>query len=53
MSRELFNRNADLKRLRDDGYFVQVIGGFLVSALGGSRWQIGGPAGAFIVLADQ
>jgi SulP family sulfate permease len=27
-----------------------VIGGFLVSALGGSRFQIGGPAGAFIVL---
>ncbi len=25
-------------------------GGFLVSALGGSRFQIGGPAGAFIVL---
>ena len=27
-----------------------IIGGFLVSALGGSRFQIGGPAGAFIVL---
>jgi SulP family sulfate permease len=27
-----------------------VIGGFLVSALGGSRVQIGGPAGAFIVI---
>jgi SulP family sulfate permease len=26
------------------------LGGFLVSALGGSRFQIGGPAGAFIVL---
>jgi len=26
------------------------VGGFLVSALGGSRFQIGGPAGAFIVL---
>src|SRR5690606_12926951 len=25
-------------------------GGFLVSALGGSHFQIGGPAGAFIVL---
>jgi SulP family sulfate permease len=29
-----------------------VIGGFLVSALGGSRYQIGGPAGAFIVLVS-
>jgi SulP family sulfate permease len=27
-----------------------VIGGFIVSLLGGSRFQIGGPAGAFIVL---
>src|ERR1700710_2199232 len=32
------------------GLFAAVIGGFLVSALGGSRYQIGGPAGAFIVL---
>ena len=32
------------------GLFTAVIGGFLVSALGGSRYQIGGPAGAFIVL---
>ena len=30
MSRELFSRNADLKRLREEGYFVQVIGGALV-----------------------
>ena len=28
------------------GLFAAVIGGFLVSALGGSRYQIGGPAGA-------
>jgi SulP family sulfate permease len=27
-----------------------VIGGFIVSLLGGSRFQVGGPAGAFIVL---
>ena len=27
-----------------------VVGGLLISALGGSRFQIGGPAGAFIVL---
>jgi SulP family sulfate permease len=32
------------------GLYTSIIGGFLVSALGGSRWQIGGPAGAFIVL---
>ncbi len=32
------------------GLFTAVIGGFLVGALGGSRFQIGGPAGAFIVL---
>ncbi len=32
------------------GLFTAIIGGFIVSALGGSRFQIGGPAGAFIVL---
>jgi len=32
------------------GLYASVVGGFLVSALGGSRYQIGGPAGAFIVL---
>jgi SulP family sulfate permease len=32
------------------GLYAAVIGGFLISALGGSRYQIGGPAGAFIVL---
>lgn len=32
------------------GVYTSNIGGFLVSALGGSRYQIGGPAGAFIVL---
>jgi SulP family sulfate permease len=30
--------------------YAAIIGGFLVSVLGGSRFQIGGPAGAFIVL---
>ena len=30
MSRALFSHNADLKRLRDEGYFVQVVGGLLV-----------------------
>jgi SulP family sulfate permease len=32
------------------GLFTAIIGGFLISALGGSRFQVGGPAGAFIVL---
>jgi SulP family sulfate permease len=32
------------------GLYTAIIGGFLISALGGSRFQIGGPAGAFIVL---
>jgi sulfate permease, SulP family len=32
------------------GLYTAVAGGFVVSALGGSRFQIGGPAGAFIVL---
>jgi sulfate permease, SulP family len=32
------------------GLYTSIFGGFLVSALGGSRFQIGGPAGAFIVL---
>lgn len=32
------------------GLASAVVGGFLVSALGGSRVQIGGPAGAFIVV---
>ncbi|MFZ1813167.1 MAG: SulP family inorganic anion transporter [Rhizobiaceae bacterium] len=32
------------------GLYTAIVGGFLVSAFGGSRFQIGGPAGAFIVL---
>jgi SulP family sulfate permease len=32
------------------GLYTAVVGGFCVSALSGSRFQIGGPAGAFIVL---
>ena len=32
------------------GITTAIIGGFLISALGGSRVQIGGPTGAFIVL---
>ncbi|MGB8812909.1 MAG: SulP family inorganic anion transporter [Paracoccaceae bacterium] len=34
------------------GLYTTVIGGFLVSMLGGSRFQIGGPAGAFIILVS-
>lgn len=34
----------------EKGLFTAIVGGFLISALGGSRFQIGGPAGAFIVL---
>lgn len=32
------------------GLYAAIVGGAAVSALGGSRFQIGGPAGAFIVL---
>ncbi|HTS89102.1 MAG TPA: SulP family inorganic anion transporter [Gemmatimonadales bacterium] len=32
------------------GLITAIIGGFLVSALGGSRVQIGGPTGAFVVI---
>src|SRR6266478_1458028 len=32
------------------GIYTAVVAGFLVSALGGSRLQIGGPTGAFVVI---
>src|SRR3984957_15586980 len=32
------------------GLFTAVVAGFLVSALGGSRFQIAGPTGAFVVV---
>lgn len=32
------------------GIFTAIVAGFLISALGGSRVQIGGPAGAFVAL---
>ena len=32
------------------GLYTAVVGGFLISALGGSRVQIGGPTGAFVVI---
>jgi sulfate permease, SulP family len=33
-----------------DGLYCAVVTGFLISALGGSRFQIGGPTGAFVVV---
>jgi len=36
----------------DRGLYTAIVGGFVVSALGGSRFQIGGPAGAFILLVS-
>jgi SulP family sulfate permease len=36
----------------DRGLYTSIVGGFVVSAFGGSRFQIGGPAGAFIVLVS-
>ncbi|NNM79830.1 MAG: sodium-independent anion transporter, partial [Gallionella sp.] len=32
------------------GIFTAIIAGFIISGLGGSRVQIGGPTGAFIVI---
>src|SRR5271155_478059 len=34
------------------GLYTAIVGGFVVSLLSGSRFQIGGPAGAFIVLVS-
>jgi sulfate permease, SulP family len=34
----------------EKGLIAAIVGGFIVSVLGGCRFQIGGPAGAFIVL---
>ncbi|MGE5540638.1 MAG: SulP family inorganic anion transporter [Gemmatimonas sp.] len=34
----------------DKGLLTAVVAGFLISALGGSRFQIGGPTGAFVVV---
>src|SRR5262245_22658427 len=36
----------------DRGLYTAIVGGFVISLLGGSRFQIGGPAGAFIVLVS-
>lgn len=32
------------------GLYTAIVAGFLISALGGSRVQIGGPTGAFVVI---
>src|SRR5271169_5205432 len=32
------------------GLYTAVVAGFIISALGGSRTQIGGPTGAFVVI---
>src|SRR6185369_9201137 len=34
----------------EKGIYTAIIGGFIISFLGGSRVQIGGPTGAFIVI---
>ncbi len=34
----------------DKGLITAVVAGFIISALGGSRFQIGGPTGAFVVV---
>ncbi len=34
----------------EKGLYTAIIGGFIISAMGGSRVQIGGPTGAFIVI---
>src|SRR6478609_7928344 len=34
----------------EKGLFTAIIAGFVISAFGGSRVQIGGPTGAFIVI---
>jgi sulfate permease, SulP family len=37
----------------EQGLYTAVIAGFIISALGGSRVQIGGPTGAFIVIVYE
>src|SRR5204863_5518093 len=34
------------------GIYTAIVAGFLISALGGSRAQIGGPTGAFVVVVS-
>lgn len=37
----------------EKGLFTAIVAGFLISLLGGSRTQIGGPTGAFVVLVSS
>ncbi|MCG8470378.1 MAG: sulfate permease [Desulfobacterales bacterium] len=37
----------------EQGIYTAVVAGFLISAFGGSRVQIGGPTGAFIIVVSQ
>ncbi|SIN71412.1 SulP family inorganic anion transporter [Halodesulfovibrio marinisediminis] len=34
----------------EKGLFTAIVAGFIISAIGGSRFQIGGPTGAFVVI---
>jgi Sulfate permease and related transporters (MFS superfamily) len=34
------------------GLYTSIVGGFFIALLGGSRFQIGGPAGAFIIIVS-
>src|SRR5436189_3987666 len=36
----------------ESGIYCAIVAGFLISALGGSRVQIGGPTGAFVVVVS-
>src|SRR5687767_7013668 len=36
----------------ESGLYCAVVAGFLISALGGSKTQIGGPTGAFVVVVS-
>ena len=37
----------------EQGIYTAIIAGFIISAFGGSRFQIGGPTGAFIVIVYE
>ena len=34
----------------EQGIYCAIVTGFLISALGGSKYQVGGPTGAFVVV---
>src|SRR6186997_3575340 len=37
----------------ESGIYCAIVAGFLISALGGSRHQVGGPTGAFVVVVSN